>query len=316
MLVVEVVKLYLQHTSIEGVHCEAARTERVRTLSDFAAAHPDLEVGEARPFHLTDWIAAHPGWRSVSTRRARANMVRACFQWATDQERINRNPFRAVRYPEAERRPDMPDQTLERIARLANKRFEEALRFLRLTGCRLSELCRAEWPDVDLDRGIWVIHRHKSRKHTGKAKVVALTDEACALLRRIGRDRLFAMAPAGAVDQPAVGVPLLGASTAEKGSTLPTSGIIFLNTAGTPWTRRTLGQQLIRLKRRHGINEKASLHGIRHRFGSAAVINGAPLKLVAAQLGHSTVGVTERYYVCLDGEIDAIRAAAALGKPR
>lgn len=53
-------------------------------------------------------------------------------------------------------------------------RIERACRFLRLTGCRLSELCRAEWPDMDLERGIWVIHRHKSRmKKRGQVSTAA-----------------------------------------------------------------------------------------------------------------------------------------------
>jgi hypothetical protein len=46
------------------------------------------------------------------------------------------------------------------------------------------------------------------------------------------------------------------------------------------------------------------------------VANKAAIKLLSAQMGHSTVAVTERYYVDLgEGEIDAVRDAARLGLP-
>lgn len=270
--------LYLRHCEIESVHGAEARADRQRTLRLFCEAHGDLPVSECKAFHLSGFIEAHAAWKSSATRRAKANAVRACFQWACNDERINRNPFARVRYAEAERRPELADDTFALVARLANKRFEAAFRFLRLTGCRLNELCEAEWPDIDLDRGVWTIHRHKSRRYTHRPKLVALVAQAVDLLLEIDR---------------VAGKPN-----------------VFLNNAGNPWTRRTLGQTLRRMKLRHGIDSPATLHGIRHRFAGVAVANGAPLKLVAAQLGHSNTAVTERYYVSLEGHMDAIREAA------
>lgn len=273
----------------------------------------DLDVRDARPYHLTDWIEAHPSWKSVSTRRSKADQVKAAFSWAEEQGRIDRNPFKQVRYREAERRPDLPDDTLERVCRLANKRYEEALRFLRLTACRLTELCEAEWADVDLDRGVWTIPRHKSRRFTGRAKVVALVPEAVELLRSLGKSSLEA--GAAAPNTSAAPVDVRGANVPADAPVVVT-GHIFRNNRGTPWTRRTLGQQLRRMKERFGIRTPASLHGIRHRFGTCAVAAGAPIKLVAQQMGHSSVTTTERFYVNLSGEIEAIRAAAEKGLPK
>lgn len=298
--VAEVVALYLRHCAIESVHCPEARAERERTLAAFVAAFGQLDVIEAKPYHLTDFIESHPTWRSVSTRRARANAVRACFQWAFDQERIARNPFRAVRYAEAERRPDMPDDVLDQLASLGSKPFERALRFLRLTGCRLSELCRAQWEDVDLERGYWVIHTHKSRKRTGKPKLVALVPTAVALLLLVA----------------ATTAPLVGALGVQAQAAKLRSGTIFRNTRGKPWTRRTLGQTLARLKKRHGIAERASLHGVRHAAATAMIAGGAPLALVAEQLGHSSTAVTEKAYWHPGPEhIEQLRAAVQRGTP-
>ncbi len=299
----DVVSLYLRHAAAEGVHCPEAAADRHRTLALFVAVHGSLPVDACKPFHLTDWIESHPTWKSVSTRRAKANYVRAAFQWAANGERIDRNPFSKVRYAEAERRPELADDTFKLIASLANKPFERAVCFLRLTGCRLSELSGATWADVDLERGVWTVQRHKSRKSTGKAKLVALVPEAVDLLRSVAQALAEPIGAAVVVESPE-------AHIAEPGP------CIFLNNRGTPWNRRTLGQQLRRMKARHGIKTRATLHGVRHRFAGQAVANGAPIKLIAAQLGHSTCAVTERYYVDLDGQIDAIREAARLGLPK
>lgn len=299
-----VVELYLRHAAIEGTHSEDARKDRERVFAAFVAALGSTEVATLKPFHLTDFVEAHPRWKSVSTRRAKANYIRAAFRWAAEQGRIVANPFVVVRYPEAERRPDFPDDTLERVCQLGNKPFERALRWLRLTLCRLSELCQAQWPDVDLEKGIWTIHKHKSRKSTGKAKLVALVPEAVALLHLVHLEaRTFT------VITPTVGLVGSEAMPAQ------THGTIFLNNRGKPWTRRTLGQQLRRMKKRFGITTKASLHGVRHRGATAAIAAGASIKLVAAQLGHSTVQVTERYYVHDEHLIEGMREAARLGLP-
>lgn len=294
-----VVALYLRHSAATGLHCPEALAERHRTLSWFCDHCGDLPVEDCRPYHLSDWIEAHPGWKSVATRRAKANVVRACFEWAAQGERIARNPFKSVKYAEANRRPDMPDDVTERVCRLANKPFERAVRFLRLTGARLSELCAATWADVDLDLGLWTIPKHKSVRFTHKPKLVALVPEAVQLLRD-----LEVAAGAGAPGAEAVQAP------DARGAP------IFLNNRGTPWNRRTLGQQLRRMKRRLGISERATLHGLRHAMATAALGNGAPILLVAEQLGHASPVITTRYYWHRSAQhLEAVRDAAARGRP-
>lgn len=288
----DVIALYLRHSKATDKHCRNALAHREGTLARFCTTYGDVLVSDCAPYHLSDWIENNPSWRKVSTRRSNANIVRAAFQWAFEQERIQRNPFRNVRYDQGERRPDMPDHVLERVATLGNKPFERAIWFLRYTGCRLTELCNAKWADVDLtdpEKAVWTIHLHKSRKHTGKAKKVALVPEAVDVLKTVLKGAgLFAPDPASH---------------------------IFTNTRGTPWTASGLGKQFNRLKEKHHIETPATLHGVRHRFGTAAIAAGAPIKLVSEQLGHASVTITESYYVDLRGEMDSIRAAVRLGIP-
>lgn len=280
MLVRDLLALYLRHSKANGLHCAQALAEREQLFKLFLIDHGDTAVEDCKPFHLSDWIDAHEDWRSVATRRAKANMIRAAFEWATEQERIPKNPFKKVRYAEAERRPCLPDECLATIQHLANKKFELALRFLRLTGCRLSELAEAAWADIDFDKAIWIIRRHKSRRYTHRDKVVALVPEAIQLLIHMA----WAIAPVS----DAAAMKTFLASQADS--------IIFLNNRGTPWNRRTLGQTLARIKKKYGIKTRASLHGIRHNGATEAIANGASMELIAEQYGHSSPAVTAKYY--------------------
>lgn len=342
----DVIELYLRHSSAQGMHCHAARTDRVRTFALFSAAVGHLYVSDAKPFHLTDFIDSHTTWKSTSTRRAKANEIRAAFAWALDGERILKNPFARVRYAEAVRRPDLPDATLETICNLANKRFERSARFLRLTGVRLSELCRATWREIDFERSLWTIRKHKSLRYTKKPKTVALVPEAVELLRsllgaaieeakRIGTVVVLVEDTGTAAERDA-GFPkwevvpyrVEVVAVADKtrpptpevvevlSERMPAEAFVFLNNRNHPWNRILLGQQLRRLKKRHGINCKASLHGIRHRAASAAIAAGGAIKLVSKQLGHSSVAVTERFYCDLDDAVDEIRDAFGKGIPK
>lgn len=280
----DVLDSYQRHCAAESVHGPAARADREYTFRLFREACGFLDAADLKPYMLVDFIAGHSDWKSPATRRAKASAIKAVFGWAFRQERISRNPFAGVQYAESERRPEMPDDALGQFERLANKQYETALTFLRLTACRTGELCRAIWADIDWVRGVWTIPAHKGRKHSRRAKEVVLVADAIALLKSI---------------EPAI-----------PNANAP----VFRNTRGGPWTPGVLGTQLRRLKTRHGITVKATLHGVRHRTLSAMMGNGAPLKMVAEQAGHSTTAVTERYYYHrTDDQIEAIRAAAELG---
>ncbi len=301
----DVIALYLVHCLKADVHCARASIEVRRTLDAFARVYGPLEVKDCHPYHLADWVESVPSWRSASTRRLKANMVRAAFNWAFDGERIERHPFRTVRLPEAERRPDLSDADFELLCRLANKPFALALRWLRMTGCRLSELCRATWADMDLERGLWIIPRHKGRKRTRKPKVVPLVAAAVGLLR--------SMAGAGARSAPGPGP---GAKGVLAESAMEAVGFVFLNTRGGAWNSNALGQQFLKMKARFGLEFVASLHGIRHRYCTAGIAAGASVKLVGKSVGHAHVRTTEASYCDLDPEIEAIRAAAEKAQRR
>jgi integrase len=281
--VAEVVERFLQHSDRTGRHAPRSRVNVEGVLREFALACGPLPVAEAKGYHLTDFVEGRPTWKSQGMRSTAAKIVNACFNWAVLCGRTDKNPFAAVHYSEGERRAEMTDDTLKLYLRAANKPFERVLRFLRYTGCRIGELCAARWEDLDLEKGVWLVHRHKTRRQTGRPKVKALTAEAVKLLRDIG----------------------------------PGAGHVFLNTRGQPFNYSAC-EEYFRHLRRDVLKLPAStgsIHSIRHRFASAAVAAGAPLRLVAEQLGHSTMRTTERHYLHLANSVDAIREAVSRGAP-
>ena len=285
----DVIDRYLIHSASNKVHGAEAIAERRRLLERFADAFGHLDIATLMPHHLQDWIDGNQRWRSSSTKKTKANIVNACFNWASNGGRIRENLLRQVDYPEAERRPPMPDEDFAVFKESANKPFDRAITFLRLTGCRLSDLCRLRWEHIDWDRAACILPKHKSVKKTGKPLVFALTPDALELLKKVKAERFR-------------------------------EGEVFRNNRGKPWNRRLLGQHLRRLKERLGVNLSASLHGIRHQFATVAIQNGAPLIMVSKQLGHASTAITEKYYVHVDGDIEgrmeAAVNAANIAKPK
>jgi integrase len=317
----QLITLYLQHAANEDIHCTHARREREYVFRWFCESFGDMLAADMKAHHLSDWVAAKTGWKCTQTRRVKANIIKAAFQWATDGERIARNPFRMVRYRRGERRPEMSDEMIDALCTHSHPAFANGIRFLRLTGCRISEMCNAKWPDMNLEAGVWTIHQHKTRKKTGKAKKVALIADAVELLNRIGPpDDGPVFKNAGSFKRREVQITGDVYVDGEKIYTGEVRITRMLN-IGIGWTRDSMDQYYQRLKKvlaRKGITSPASIHGIRHRWASQAIANGAPIKLVAAQLGHATASTTEAYYCHLDDQLDAIRAAAELAvtKPR
>jgi integrase len=187
--VAEVVERFLRQSKLTGRYEPKSLRRAEAILTAFVRLHGARSVSDCCPFHLSDFIEGHDGWKSNGTRRFVAATVHSVFNWAADQGHIARNPFKSVCYPKGERRPAMPDEQWERYCRLASKPVELVMRFLRLTGCRQCEARLARWKDFAFEQGVWVVPVHKSVRKTGKPKLKALTPETVALLRAIRADR-------------------------------------------------------------------------------------------------------------------------------
>lgn len=178
-----------------------------------------------------------------------------------------------------------PMRGLSKKDRSSRIRFLEIMIFLRLTGARPLELRGLLWTDMDLDRAEIVLQRHKTSRtqRQRKPRRIPLVPAVIRLLARIRRR--------GEGD-----------------------GHVFLTHRGTPWARYSIAQRLKRLRRRAGLPDDVTLYGLRHEFGTQAMLKGVDLKTLAELMGHTTTRTTE-HYLHLTGQFthlhDSMRRATA-----
>lgn len=145
-----------------------------------------------------------------------------------------------------------------------------------LTGCRYQELATLRPVDVDLDAAVLNIRASKG----GSARTVVLTEEAV---------EFFQQAKAG------------------KGA----DAVLLPRPDGARWGKSHQFRPLREACKIAKITPPVSFHILRHTHGSRLAMKGVPMHVIAAQLGHSSVKVTERHYAHLSpGYVaDTIRAA-------
>ena len=153
------------------------------------------------------------------------------------------------------------------------KMIEAAL----LTGCRYSELASLVAADVNPDSGTLHVRISKS----GKGRHVVLTQEGVDFFRSLSAGR----------------------SPQDR---------LLLKTAGGRWLKSHQHRPMQEACKRAMIEPPASFHTMRHTYASLTIMNGAPLMVVARNLGHADTRMVEKHYghMAPSYVADAIRAAA------
>jgi integrase len=184
-----------------------------------------------------------------------AAVLRHATVWAKRQPAAGRYPSGRKVCPSDRRRRQRPSPAA---------RFRQVLVFLRFTGCRPAEARNLQWTDIDLDARELVLRRHKTAKKTKKPRRVPLHPVVLKLLMFLKR-----------LNQP--------------------GSHVFLTHRKTPWHRVSLAQRLKRSRRAAGVPEDAKLYGLRHAFGTRAIVHGVDIKTLAELLGHTTTKMSEHY---------------------
>ena len=152
-------------------------------------------------------------------------------------------------------------QVVKLLALEPKPRNQSILEILYYSGARISELCDLRWKDVvPRDHGGQVTLFGKG----GKTRVVLLPDNVFSRLTALRRD-----------------------STGEAP--------VFVSRLGKPISKEQVHQIVRAAAQRAGIEAKVSAHWLRHAHASHALDNGAPVHLVQATLGHSSLTTTSRY---------------------
>ena len=183
--------------------------------------------------------------------------------------------IKAFREADATRVRYLNDNEARRLVNAAAPEFRPMVQAALLTGCRYGELGALTVADYNADAG--TIHIAKSK--SGKSRHVVLTDE---------------------------GKSFFGAVVAGKKS----DALIFTRADGKAWGA---SDQQRPFKAACGKAKLGAMtfHELRHTYASRLVMNGAPLAVIAAQLGHSDTRMAERHYAHLSPSYvaDTVREA-------
>jgi integrase len=145
------------------------------------------------------------------------------------------------------------------------------------TGARYGELATLRAADFNPDSG--TIHVRISK--SGKGRHIVLNDEGAALFKSL---------------------------VAGKSG----DALLLVKADGSHWNKSHQARPMIEVCKRSKIRPPASFHVLRHTWASLAVMAGAPLMVVARNLGHADTRMVERHYGHLAPSYiaDAIRATA------
>ena len=205
--------------------------------------------------------------RNKNLAKATANryiqLIKASLNYGINMEilDLNRNPAKIPLYEETNNTRHLSSDELARLMPILIKEDSQPsriVRFLLLTGLRLSECLLCEWDHIDLKNKIMLIPSNRSKNKRNDS--VALSDAAIDLLQYC-----------------------------DKSTPWP-----FINQkSGRVYT--TIDKSFKRYLKQAKITEKITLHGLRHTAASLMINSGRSIYEVKELLRHRQVTTTERY---------------------
>jgi integrase len=184
-------------------------------------------------------------------------------------------PFREADAPKIRY---LDDEEARRLRNACPIDFRDLVEAALQTGCRYGELCRLRVRDFDEQTKTLRVETSKS----GRPRSVALTDEGV---------QLFARLSTGKTGEE----PLLARSD------------------GSTWRSSHQLRRMEEASKAANINPPVSFHILRHTYASRLAMRGAPMPVIAAQLGHQDTRMTERHYAHLGPSYVAETVRALFG---
>lgn len=196
--------------------------------------------------------------RVLTLLKAALNLAWRSGQVASDSAWRKVKPFHNVDSPVVRYLTMAESQRLESSC---DPNFRPMIQAALLTGCRYGELIALRVRDFDPEARTLAVRSSKS----GKPRQIILTEEGVAFFAALATGRL----------------PL---------------ALMLSRPDGTAWGKSHQQRPVREACARAGIDPPASFHVLRHTYASHMVMNGAPLAVVARQLGHADTRMTEKHY--------------------
>lgn len=279
-----------------------------------------LAVADLKPFHVLEWLDAHPAWQP-GMRRGAIQAVQRALNWAVEVGLLESSPVARMKKPPQGKRERAVTEAefAEMLALTPEGPFKDLLRFAWASGCRPQEAIRLEARRVDpgASRAVLPPREAKGRR---RYRVIYLTDPAkeilTALATRFPSGPLFRneggrpwtrfavncafsrlQIRSGYRRMKELGIDVSEGEVAELAATLkPTKVVKGKEVAKRPAELRKEARQKLRYKlaRRHAL--KACLYLARHSWGTLALMRGVDPVTVGALMGHADPSMIARVY--------------------
>jgi integrase len=246
---------------------------------------PRLRTARGEPQRFSEAEVDDPE-EAARRRRSTANrtltILKAALNHAWHEQKIASDaawrPVTAFREADAARVRYLKVAEAQRLMNASEDDFRKLVRAALLTGARVGELAVATVGDFNPDGG-GTLHIRISKG--GKGRHIVLTEEGLTFF-------------AG-----------LAAGRSPRDRLLPKAD-------GSRWLKSHQARPMKEACKNAKIDPPASFHVLRHTYASLTIMGGAPLLVVAQNLGHADTRMVERHYGHLAASYvaDAIRAAA------
>jgi integrase len=257
-----------------------------------------IELGRTLPIHrLTSQdlrrLSFQPHLR-IATQRSYFTHYRVFFKWLHDEKHIDQDLVKGVRPPKN------ADRTIDKVINASDLQilfttfeshvksnmdkgfikhdhtrmdwFKPVIATFFFTGLRLKELTHLRWSDIDSDWSFITVRN--SDETTTKS----------------GRMRLIPIRK-----------PLIPYLESWKNGTFRTKdGLVFPSVTnrtafGTPLDANRISRTFKKFVRMAGLPPGATIHGLRHSFGTDLLRKNVPINQVAEIMGHKSIEVTRIY---------------------
>jgi integrase len=274
----------LIYPPLGGVECAKLTNVQIRNWRDEAAKTPPRlrsKKDKEPKFRTVDLDDPEEARRRRASANRTLTVLKAALNHAWREHKIGSDdawrrvqPFKEA---DAARVRYLMIPEAQRLIDAAQGNFRHLVQVALMTGCRFGELAALRVHDFNPDSGTLHIRTSKS----GKGRHVVLTEEGIALLKELTDGRESA------------------AHLLYKGD-------------GGPWSKSHQSRPMADACKAAKIAPAIGFHGLRHTYASLSIMNGAPLMVVARNLGHADTRMVEKHYGHLSASYvaDAVRASA------
>lgn len=235
-----------------------------------------LRVSDVKPYHIENWIAANYSHVTGNTENGIIKTIQRALSWGFRMQRIPQNPLQHVekpsRYP---RETFLNEEQFQKLLGLVEApEFKDYLCFLWETGCRPQEIKLIEARHGDGNKIILERSNSKGKRYN---RVIYLNEAAKDIFDRLSLHN--------------------------------TSGPVFRNTDGIPWTANSVNCRFRRLKDPMGMPGLCATT-LRHSWATNTLRNGMDSTTASILMGHRDPSTLIKNYQHLTKDHDYLEQAA------